>query len=109
MAIAQYAADREKELLSDLEAQRARLARATEKLQTKFTKTAAADQRIATKKIPCYEEKIADLHRTRLNAIDSRIFPGSYVPVMLMEDGQRVLKMMRYHCRPPHVPATIDK
>lgn len=107
--IAQYAADREKALLADLEKQRERLAKATEKLRVKFTKTAASEQRIAAKKIPWYEEKLAELHRTRLNAIDSRIFPGSYVPLMVMEDGQRVLKMMRYHCRPAHVPATFDK
>lgn len=109
MAIAQYAADREKDLLADLETQRARLAKATAKLQVKFTKTAAADQRIAAKKIPWYEEKIAKLHQTRLSAIDSRIFPGSYVPVMVMEDGERVLKLMRYHCRPSHVPESFDK
>lgn len=107
--IAQYAADREKALLADLEMQRERLAKATEKLRIKFTKTAASEQRIAAKKIPWYEEKIAELRRTHLTAIDSRIFPGSYVPLMVMEDGQRVLKMMRYHCRPAHVPATFDK
>lgn len=109
MAIAQYAADREKELLSDLETQRARLAKATAKLQVKLTKTAASEQRIAAKKITWFEEKIAALHQTRLNAVDSRIFPGSYVPLMVMEEGRRVLKMMRYHCRPTHVPATFDK
>ncbi len=39
---------------------------------------------------------------------DSRIFPGWYAPVMVMENGRRVVKPMRYHCRPAGKPAFYD-
>ncbi|MFL9869515.1 SOS response-associated peptidase family protein, partial [Paraburkholderia fungorum] len=41
-------------------------------------------------------------------ARDSRIFPGHYAPVMVMEDGQRVIKPMRYQCRIAGKPASYD-
>jgi hypothetical protein len=31
---------------------------------------------------------------------DSRIFPGQYVPVMVVEAGQQVVNLMRYQCHP---------
>src|SRR5690606_29872421 len=42
------------------------------------------------------------------NPEDSRIFPGYYVPVMVMEHGQLVVKPMRYQCRPAGKPAFYD-
>ena len=39
---------------------------------------------------------------------DSRIFPGHYVPVMVMVNGRRVIKPMRYQCRPAGKPAFYD-
>ena len=39
---------------------------------------------------------------------DSRIFPGHYVPVMVMEHGRRVIKPMRYQCRTAGKPALYD-
>ena len=50
----------------------------------------------------------ADLKRTELLDRDSRIYPGSYVPVMIWEDGKRVVKPMRYGCRPAGKPAFYD-
>jgi len=39
---------------------------------------------------------------------DARIYPQHYAPVMVWEDGRRVLKPMRYQCRPAGVPAFYD-
>ena len=88
--------------------QRKRLADAERTLQTKPTKAAANSQRIATDKIGWALGKLADLKRTESKDSDSRIFPGHYAPVMVMENGQRVIKPMRYQCRPAGKPAFYD-
>ena len=36
--------------------------------------------------------KLSDLRRTELEDRDSRIFPGQYAPVMVMQNGRRVIK-----------------
>lgn len=89
--------------------QRKRLADAERALRTKSTKKALDDQRIATNKIEWAKGKLADLRRTSLEDRDRRIFPGVYVPVMVMEHGRRVIKPMRYQCRPAGKPANYDE
>ena len=72
--------------------QRKRLADAERSLQTKTTKAALESKRIAGDKIEWALGKLADLRRTELADEDSRIFPGHYAPVMVMENGRpRVL------------------
>lgn len=88
--------------------QRARLETAQRKLEVKTTKGATEDVRIATAKIDAGLEKLADLRRTELRPRDGRFFPGSYAPVMVVENGQRVVMPMRYLCRPAGVPAAND-
>ena len=78
--------------------QRKRLADAERILQTKPTKKAQDDQRIATDKVKQLMGRHADLKRTELRNRDSRIFPGWSVPVMIWEDDERVIKPMRYAC-----------
>ena len=85
-----------------------RFADAERTLQSKATKAAAESRRIAVDKIEKAKGKLADLRRTDLKPRDSRIFPGSYAPVMVMEDGKRVVKPMRYQCRPAGKPALHD-
>lgn len=89
--------------------QRKRLADAERTLQTKTTKKALEDQRIATDKIAWARSKLDDLRRTELKDRDRRIFPGMYAPVIVMEGGKRVLKPMRYQCRPCGKPAFYDR
>jgi len=74
----------------------------------KPTKKAATDQRIATTKIEQIKGRIADLQRTEPKARDYRIFPGYYAPVIISEGGQRVIKPMRYQCRPAGKPPIYD-
>jgi putative SOS response-associated peptidase YedK len=92
----------------ELFAQRKRLANAERTLQSRTTKAATESQRIATDKIARAMEKLADLRRSEPNDEDSRIFPGWYAPVMISENGQRVIKPMRYQCRPAGKPASHD-
>jgi putative SOS response-associated peptidase YedK len=88
--------------------QRTRLVEAERKLALKATKAAADSQRIATNKIDWCKGKLADLRRNDLRPIDSRIFPGWYTSLMVIEDGEKVLKPMRYQCRPAGKPAFYD-
>jgi putative SOS response-associated peptidase YedK len=92
----------------ELFAQKKRLNDAERKLQTKVTKKAQDDVRIATSKIEKAMAKLADLRRTEPKARDSRIFPGNYSTVMISEGGQRVILPMRYQCRPAGKPAVYD-
>ena len=85
-----------------------RLADAERRLRSKRTQTAAASKRIALDKIEKAKRKLADLRRVDLEPRDSRIYPGSYAPVMVMEDGRHVVKAMRYRCRPADKPALYD-
>ena len=95
-------------LEQDLFKQRKRLADADRTLQSKPTKLAAESKRIATDKVAALLGRLGDLRRTDLVDSDSRIFPGHYAPVMVMESGRRVVKPMRYQCRPAGKPALYD-
>lgn len=88
--------------------QKTRLVDAERKLAAKPTKAASESQRIATDKIERAMAKLADLRRTEPKERDSRIFPGHYGLVMVDEGGQRILKPMRYQCRPAGKPAFYD-
>lgn len=103
--------DRELQAAIELElsAQRERLAKAETVLAgPKPTKKAADDQRIAGNKIKAATRKLDDLQRRELVPDDSRIYPGYYAPVMVWEDGRRVVKPMRYQCRLAGKPALYD-
>jgi putative SOS response-associated peptidase YedK len=88
--------------------QRKRLADAERTLATKPTKAAANSKRIATDKVEWAMGKLGDLRRSELGDEDSRIFPGHCAPVMVLENGRRIIKPMRYQCRPAGKPAFYD-
>ncbi|CAJ0886479.1 hypothetical protein R20233_03157 [Ralstonia sp. LMG 32965] len=105
---ARMAAD-EIALLQELAKQTERLEKAQQALAAKATKKAAEDVRIATNKIAAAKGKLEELKSTELKPRDSRIYPGWYAPVMVMENGRRVVKPMRYQCRPAGKPAFYDE
>jgi putative SOS response-associated peptidase YedK len=107
-SLAQYRTQQATKLEQDLFKQRKRVADAERVLQAKPTKAATESQRIATNKIEWLRGKLVDLNRTELVDQDSRIYPGYYAPVMVWEDGRRVIKPMRYQCRPAGKPANYD-
>lgn len=96
-------------LEQELFKQKKRLADAERTLQTKVTKKAENDQRIASNKIEQIKDRLANLKRTDDQPRDSRIYPGMYAPVMVWEDGRRVIKPMRYQCRPAGKPEFYDR
>jgi putative SOS response-associated peptidase YedK len=108
-AIARWERDQVAALEQEIFKQRKRLANAVRTLATKPTKKAAEDQRIAGDKVEAGLQRLAALKRTEAQPGDSRIFPGMYAPVMVLEGGKRVLRPMRYQCRPEGKPALYDR
>ena len=93
----------------ELAKQVARLDAAESKLAVKETKTALNEQRVAGNKIKQMERWIEDAKRTRHEpARDDRIFPNWYAPVLIVEDGKRIVRPMRYHCRPQGMHPSTD-
>jgi putative SOS response-associated peptidase YedK len=88
--------------------QKTRLADAERKLKARTIQKALDEQRIATNKIAWLRAKLADLKRSEPNSSDARIFPFWYAPVIVSEAGERIIRPMRYHCRPSGKPASID-
>lgn len=106
--IGQYRLQQATKLERELFKQRQRLADAERTLLTKTTKAALEAKRISSTKIEWAMSKLADLRRTEMRASDSRIYPGYYAPVMIVEHGRRVIRPMRYQCRPAGKPAFND-
>ncbi len=106
--IDRYNADQSKSLEAELFKQRSRLVAAERTLQTNQTKAAAESKRIAGDKIQAALGRIDDIRRTELLPRDSRIFPGNYAPVLIQENGQLVVRPMRYLCRLAGKPASYD-
>jgi len=95
-------------LQQELFTQKSRLNNAERSLQVKVTKKAENDVRVAGNKIERATQKLEDLRRSELLPRDSRIFPGMYAPVVVSEGGKRVIKPMRYQCRPEGKPSFYD-
>lgn len=107
-AIREERAEEAAQWATDLAAQQERKALNEAKLATKPTKTAAEEVRKAGNKIVQIERWIADAERVQLRDRDFRFFPQWWVPVLVMEQGQLVLKPMRYQLRKPGLPASSD-
>lgn len=107
-SIAAYQQQQASKLEQELFKQKTRLADAERTLLAKTTKAATEAKRISSNKIEWALSKLADLRRTERRDMDSRIFPGYYAPVMVMENGHKVVKPMRYQCRPAGKPALYD-
>jgi len=106
--IDKYRAKARNKMETALFAQRKRLADAERVLATKQTKKALEDQRIATDKIAWNSKQLANLGRAEPRESDSRIFPMWYAPVVIVEQGKRVLRPMRYGCRINGKPENYD-
>ncbi|OBU70725.1 hypothetical protein A9K58_01920 [Stenotrophomonas maltophilia] len=106
--IQQWHAQERQELEEELQRQRERRDIAHATLATRPTQKARNALRVACNRIQRAQARLEDLHRVQLLPRDSRIFPGTYAPVMVSENGSRVIKPMRYQCRLPDKPARND-
>ena len=94
---------------TDLFKQKKRLADAQRALQTKETKKARDEVRIASNKIAAYVQRLSDLRRTEFREDDERIFPRYFVPILVSEGDRLLIRPMRYQCRLEGKPATYDE
>lgn len=106
--IEQYRLQQATRLEQELFKQRQRLADAERTLLSRTTKAALEARRIAGTKVGWLLSKLSDLRRTEMKDADSRIYPGYYAPVMVVENGRRLVRPMRYQCRPAGKPALND-
>lgn len=95
-------------LTQEVFAQRKRVADAERALAIKPTKKAQNDVRIGTDNVSRALTRLDDLKRTELKPRDTRFFPGGYSTVIVGDNGQRLLRPMRYLCRPAGKPAFYD-
>jgi len=93
----------------DLFAQKKRLADAERLLKTKVTKKAENDKRIATDKIEKIKSKLDRLKVTKVSENDGRIFPYGYAPLIVMENGHRLIRPFRYLMRPSGQEEDFDR
>jgi putative SOS response-associated peptidase YedK len=107
--IAQRNAAMEEKLTAEIFRQRRRLADAERVLASRPTKKASEDRRIATAKIEQSLRRLPLYRGTAPSALDDRIYPFHYAPLVIEEGGRRVLRLARYHCRQAHQPASIDR
>jgi putative SOS response-associated peptidase YedK len=89
--------------------QRKRLADAQRSLQTKETKKAREDIRIAANKVDALGDRLATLRWTEVRDTDEQIFPRYFVPVVVEEGGRRWIRPMRYQCRLAGKPSNYDE
>jgi putative SOS response-associated peptidase YedK len=106
--IAEYNNKEVTKLEQELFKQKKRLADAERALQTKETKKALNDQRIASNKIEWALGKLNDIRRTDFKPRDARMFPGWFAPVIVSDNGKPSVKLMRYQCRPAGKPKFYD-
>jgi putative SOS response-associated peptidase YedK len=107
--IAEYRSRLQLQLQKTMFEQTKRLADAERKLRVKENKTALNEQRVARDKIQSHKELLTRLGTAERDDEDARIFPLWYAPVIVWEGGRRLIRPMRYLCRPAGKPATFDK
>ena len=95
-------------LTQEVFTQRRRVADAERALQAKETKKARDDVRIGTNKVAAAQRRL-DVLKGKPSDQDRRVYPGVYCPVLVSEGGRRLVKLMRYQCRPAGKPALYDR
>lgn len=107
--IADYRATTSTTLQQDIFRQAKRLADAERSLQSKETRKAREDVRIATAKIEANRARLARLNAPDIDVEDGRIFPFWHVPVIVRREGVNVLTLARYHLRQPGQQPSVDR
>jgi hypothetical protein len=65
--------------------------------------------RTATKRKTAAQRRRGDLDREEPVPKDSRIYPGDYALMMVIQGGERLVVPMRYQCRLAGKPADYDE
>ena len=110
-SIKKWHTDQISEIEEALFAQKKRLADANRVLETKTTKKAENDKRIATDKIEKFSRDLEKHRNLKADSdSDSRIFPLHYLSmVTLDEKGEKVVMPIRYLMRPANKDEAFDR
>ncbi|MBV6416009.1 MAG: hypothetical protein CMLOHMNK_00536 [Steroidobacteraceae bacterium] len=107
--IDQYRGAMVTKLEAEIFAQRRRLADAERKLAAKPTRAATESRRIAGAKIEAALNRLPLFRGWQPTALDDRIFPFHFAPIVMRVEGKAVVRLARYHCRQAGKPASIDR
>lgn len=106
-------ADEVRALEMELFQLRARLDHAERMLRKRTTEQvkeqALNDRQSSPARQEAVQQRLADLRRNEPMESDSRVHPGQYAPVMIVQDGRRTVIPMRYHCRLPGWTAIVER
>lgn len=110
-AIAEWHQQQIAKIETELFQQKQRLDKASKALEVKPTKKAQEDARIAPKKIEKLKSDLKKHHSVELKSeSDQRIFPFHYVSMLCLdENGEKVIRPVRYHMRPHDADESFDK
>ena len=97
------------DLTQELFTQKRRVGDAERALQVKETKKACEDVRIGTDKMGKIQVALDDLRRKEPKDRDFRIYPGMHTSVIVSQGSKRIIRPMRYQCRPAGKPASYDR
>lgn len=92
----------------EIASQLARLADAQRRLASKEAKAAGHSTRMTTHKIAAARRRRASLAQNLDGCQLGRMFPGSFVPIVTVQDGQTLIRPMRYQCRPSNVERRME-
>ena len=86
-----------------------RLGRANQKRELKVTKAIEKEKGIAERKIKKITEKLALLKSPASLESEARLFAFNWAPVIVCENGKRLIVPMRYHLRPKGADEDFDR
>lgn len=92
----------------EIASQVARLADAQRCLGSNEAKAAGHSTRMSTHKIAAARRRRASLAQNVDGCQLGRMFPGSFVPIVTVQDGQTLIRPMRYQCRPSNVERRME-
>lgn len=100
-----YIRETEKTLFEQIK----RLHTATKSFTTKATKKSENEVRISTNKIENLKSKLSKYQSSVSSNDDSQIYPNIYAPLIVMENGKRMIKPFRYLLRPKGQKESFDR
>ena len=92
----------------EIELREQRLADATQRLALEPSRTGRNTLRTLKRKIAAARRRREALVLGTQDSQVCRMFPGTYVPILVMHEGVLEVKPMRYQCRPSHVDRRVE-
>ena len=82
---------------------------AVKKKPLKPTKKSLQEQAVSQRQIDRIKKRLEKFKSEKLAENDSRIYSYDWAPVLIWQNGERVIVPMRYHLRPPGMQESFDR